>query len=64
MLGKSCKSGIESAQEKELRRWKNLDWLKKFKDDDSDFISKEKIVIIGGCGRSGSTILRVSPWLF
>lgn len=59
MLGKSRKSGIEFAQQKELRRWKNLDWLKKFKDDDIDFVSKEKIVIICGCGRSGSTILRV-----
>src|SRR3989344_3879890 len=60
MSGKKSRTGkIDSVQKKELRRWRNLDWPEKFEDDDIDFVSQRKIVMIGGCGRSGSTILRV-----
>lgn len=56
---KSRRHSMEPAQKKELQRWRNLDWPKKFEDDDTDFVSRRTMVIIGGCGRSGSTILRV-----
>lgn len=60
MSGKKSRIGkIDFLQKRELRRWRNLDWPKKFEDDNSSFVSQRKIVIIGGCGRSGSTILRV-----
>ncbi len=50
---------LSPAQKKELGRWKNLDWPAVFPDDQLKTLSKKKIVIIGGCGRSGTTLLRV-----
>ncbi len=43
---------------KELDRWKNLDFNPEYMDD-SDHVSDLPIVVIGGCGRSGTTLLRV-----
>jgi protein-tyrosine sulfotransferase len=49
---------LESLIAKELRRWKNLDW-EPTPFDESAYSSDSPIVVIGGCGRSGTTLLRV-----
>jgi protein-tyrosine sulfotransferase len=49
---------LESLIAKELRRWQNLDW-EPTPFDESAYSSDSPIVVIGGCGRSGTTLLRV-----
>ena len=43
---------------KELNRWKNFDFESR-EVDQSGYQSYTKIIVIGGCGRSGTTLLRV-----
>ncbi|MBI3290767.1 sulfotransferase [Candidatus Falkowbacteria bacterium] len=45
-------------QQKELDRWQCLDFYEQY-EDTSDYVSWQPIFIIGGCGRSGTTLLRV-----
>lgn len=47
---------LEEIKVRELQRWKNLDFET---DPEDNYVSNEQIVIIGGCGRSGTTLLRV-----
>jgi hypothetical protein len=49
---------MDKIQLDELARWKNQDFLIP-EDQNSSYRSLSKIVIIGGCGRSGTTLLRV-----
>lgn len=45
-------------QQKELDRWQCKDFQERY-DDNSDFVSNKRIFVICGCGRSGTSLLRV-----
>ena len=42
-----------------LRKWRNDDWTEAADLDAATFVSPRAIVVIGGCARSGTTLLRV-----
>jgi hypothetical protein len=45
-------------QQRELDRWECKDFSKRY-EDTSDFVSHKTLFIICGCGRSGTSLLRV-----
>lgn len=45
-------------QQKELDRWQCKDFSKRY-EDASDFVSSKTIFVVCGCGRSGTSLLRV-----
>ena len=52
------KPELDDVQREELRRWRNEDWDLQH-DDDPDCTSDTSLIAIGGCGRSGTTLMRV-----
>ncbi|MBA3493539.1 MAG: sulfotransferase [Gammaproteobacteria bacterium] len=49
---------MDEVQLQELQRWRNQDW-REDEEDNSCYKSYSKLIAIGGCGRSGTTLLRV-----
>lgn len=49
---------MDEVQLRELRRWRNQDW-REDEEDNSCYKSYSTLIAIGGCGRSGTTLLRV-----
>jgi len=49
---------LDNVQQAELSRWENADWDPN-QEDTSDFTSSTNLIAIGGCGRSGTTLMRV-----
>ena len=49
---------VNKQSQTELDRWKNKDFSED-EIDHTDAVSNVPVIIIGGCGRSGTTLLRV-----